>query len=221
MLPYEYYDKEKDFRKEPIAILPKHQIFPLSESGLEKYYNQRKYYLEFQKNISKSKDIKNKILNNQFNNSLSSLENPIKSEISNNKNLTEIQETLTDKKKDSKKKISLNKQLYFEPIIIGKTLKNKYLIKHKNQDQSKTNTINGKKSKFRIDLPLINFNKTLGSRKIEVKKFDAFITTSSFCNPYYNHRSYYMGENYNPNNYLLDYSKNRTKRNDFGSLFIN
>ena len=99
--------------------------------------------------------------------------------------------------------------------------KNKYLIKHKNQDQSKTNTINGKKSKFRIDLPLINFNKSLGSRKIEVKKFNAFITTSSFCSPYYNHRSYYMGENYNPNNYLLDYSKNRTKRNDFGSLFIN
>ena len=30
-----------------------------------------------------------------------------------------------------------------------------------------------------------------------------------------------MGENYNPSNYMLDNSKNRTKRNEFGSLFVN
>ena len=30
-----------------------------------------------------------------------------------------------------------------------------------------------------------------------------------------------MGEKYNPSNYLLDNNRNRTKRNEFGSLFIN
>ena len=65
---YEYYDREKDFTKEPYDCLPQHNIYPLSEEGLNKYFNQRNFVLEMhKKNYSRNK------LDNQF------LENEIKS----------------------------------------------------------------------------------------------------------------------------------------------
>ena len=42
--------------------------------------------------------------------------------------------------------------------------------------------------------------------------------TDNYCN---NGNSKFMGGNYNPNNYDLFASKNRIKRNVFGTLFIN
>ena len=42
---YEYYDREKDFTKEPYDCLPQHNIYPLSEEGLNKYFNQRNFVL--------------------------------------------------------------------------------------------------------------------------------------------------------------------------------
>ena len=61
----------------------------------------------------------------------------------------------------------------------------------------------------------------LGDRKIEFNQYNAYNTSSNFSSKYSNHKSYFMGEKYNPLNYMMDYSKNRTKRNEFGSLFIN
>ncbi len=136
--------------------------------------------------------------------------------------LNEIKENNFDKRikyKTNRKALSISlKKPYFEPIIIGKTLKNKYLIKQNN----KTKTFFGEKIKSKISsLPIIEYNKILGDRKIEFNQYNAYNTSSNFSSKYSNHKSYFMGEKYNPLNYMMDNSKNRTKRNEFGSLFIN
>lgn len=211
---YEYYDKEKDFTKEPYSILPKHKIYPLSEQGINKYLNQRKFILEMLKNNSKPKT--------SYADKTISIDNPNNSlndksqNIFTNTNDNEIKE----KSKTSRKGISLNKTRYFEPIIIGRTLKNRYLMKHKHSTMRNT-LFNNRKNLTFSELPLIQYNKLLGPRKIEINNFNAYIESSTFCKNVSNHKSYYMGEAYNPNNYQLDNTKNRTKRNDFGSLFLN
>ena len=211
---YEYYDREKDFTKVPYSILPKHKIYPLSEQGINKYLNQRKFILEMLKNNSKPKT--------SYADKTISIDNPNNSlndksqNIFTNTNDNEIKE----KSKTSRKGISLNKTRYFEPIIIGRTLKNRYLMKHKHSTMRNT-LFNNRKNLTFSELPLIQYNKLLGPRKIEINNFNAYIEYSTFCKNVSNHKSYYMGESYNPNNYQLDNTKNRTKRNDFGSLFLN
>ena len=211
---YEYYDREKDFTKVPYSILPKHKIYPLSEQGINKYLNQRKFILEMFKNNSKPKT--------SYADKTISIDNPNNSlndksqNIFTNTNDNEIKE----KSKTSRKGISLNKTRYFEPIIIGRTLKNRYLMKHKHSTMRNT-LFNNRKNLTFSELPLIQYNKLLGPRKIEINNFNAYIDSSTFCKNVSNHKSYYMGEAYNPNNYQLDNTKNRTKRNDFGSLFLN
>ena len=211
---YEYYDREKDFTKVPYSILPKHKIYPLSEQGINKYLNQRKFILEMLKNNSKPKT--------SYADKTISIDNPNNSlndksqNIFTNTNDNEIKE----KSKTSRKGISLNKTRYFEPIIIGRTLKNRYLMKHKHSTMRNT-LFNNRKNLTYSELPLIQYNKLLGPRKIEINNFNAYIDSSTFCKNVSNHKSYYMGESYNPNNYQLDNTKNRTKRNDFGSLFLN
>ena len=211
---YEYYDREKDFTKVPYSILPKHKIYPLSEQGINKYLNQRKFILEMLKNNSKPKT--------SYADKTISIDNPNNSlndksqNIFTNTNDNEIKE----KSKTSRKGISLNKTKYFEPIIIGRTLKNRYLMKHKHSTMRNT-LFNNRKNLTFSELPLIQYNKLLGPRKIEINNFNAYIESSTFCKNVSNHKSYYMGESYNPNNYQLDNTKNRTKRNDFGSLFLN
>ncbi len=217
---YEYYDREKDFTKEPYDCLPQHNIYPLSEEGLNKYFNQRNFVLEMQrKNYSRNK-LDNQFLENEIK------PNPIKYSFREEKkiknNLNEIKENNFDKRikyKTNRKAFSISlKKPYFEPIIIGKTLKNKYLIKQNN----KTKTFFGEKIKSKISsLPIIEYNKILGDRKIEFNQYNAYNTSSNFSSKYSNHKSYFMGEKYNPLNYMMDNSKNRTKRNEFGSLFIN
>ena len=217
---YEYYDREKDFTKEPYDCLPQHNIYPLSEEGLNKYFNQRNFVLEMhKKNYSRNK------LDNQFlENEIKS--NPIKYSFREEKkiknNLNEIKENNFNKRikyKKNRKALSISlKKPYFEPIIIGKTLKNKYLIKQNN----KTKTFYGEKINSKISsLPIIEYNKMLGDRKIEFNQYNAYNTSSNFSSKYSNHKSYFMGEKYNPLNYMMDNSKNRTKRNEFGYLFIN
>ena len=214
IMRYEYYDREKDFTKVPYSILPKHKIYPLSEQGINKYLNQRKFILEMLKNNSKPKT--------SYADKTISIDNPNNSlndksqNIFTNTNDNEIKE----KSKTSRKGISLNKTRYFEPIIIGRTLKNRYLMKHKHSTMRNT-LFNNRKNLTYSELPLIQYNKLLGPRKIEINNFNAYIDSSTFCKNVSNHKSYYMGEAYNPNNYQLDNTKNRTKRNDFGSLFLN
>ncbi len=229
---YEYYDRNKDFQKEPYDSLPKHNIYALSDEGLNKYLNQRKYILEVEKNYSRNKEDQiNK--SNIDNNTKSSFQNSLNNPLSRNQNfnsLTLDNDDINNSNKEIKnikynthrKGISLNltNKVYFQPIIIGKTLKNKYLIKKKHQPL--THNIFGEKLNLKIsELPLIEYNKALGHRKIQFNKYKAYVTSSTFSNKYTNHKSYYMGEKYNPSNYLLDNNRNRTKRNEFGSLFIN
>jgi hypothetical protein len=59
----------------------------------------------------------------------------------------------------------------------------------------------------------------LGKRKIEIENQNAYITTSTLGKPFTNHKSYYMGEKYNPENYNLDNPKNRLSRNEYGILY--
>ncbi len=228
---YEYFDRNKDFQKEPYDSLPKHNIYALSDEGLNKYLNQRKYTLEIEKRYSLNKEDQiNK--NNIENNTISSYQNTINNPQTRNQNFNSLTfdnkddinnyntEFKNTKYKTHRKGISLNltNKVYFQPIIIGKTLKNKYLIKQNN----KTKTFFGEKIKSKISsLPIIEYNKILGDRKIEFNQYNAYNTSSNFSSKYSNHKSYFMGEKYNPLNYMMDYSKNRTKRNEFGSLFIN
>ena len=212
---YEYYDREKDFSKVPYSILPQHKIYPLSEQGMNKYLNQRKFVLEMLKNNSKTKptiSIENQ--NNSLNDK--SQNKYINTNEYNEKKDKEINES----NKASRKGISLNKTRYFEPIIIGRTLKNRYLMKNK-KSNIRNALLTHKSNLTFSELPLIEYNKLLSPRKIEIHNFNAYIDSSSFCKTITNHKSYFMGEAYNPHNYLLDNSKNRTKRNDFGSLFLN
>ena len=105
IMRYEYYDKEKDFTKEPYSILPKHKIYPLSEQGINKYLNQRKFILEMLKNNSK--------LKTSYADKTISIDNPNNSlndksqNIFTNTNDNEIKE----KSKTSRKGISLNKTI--------------------------------------------------------------------------------------------------------------
>ena len=230
---YEYFDRNKDFQKEPYDSLPKHNIYALSDEGLNKYLNQRKYTLEIEKRYSLNKEDQiNK--NNIENNTISSYQNTINNPQTRNQNFNSLTfdnkddinnyntEFKNTKYKTHRKGISLNltNKVYFQPIIIGKTLKNKYLIKQKHKPL--TYNIFGEKINLKVnELPLITYNKALGHRKIQLNKYNAYVTSSNFSNKYTNHKSYYMGERYNPSNYLLDNNRNRTKRNEFGSLFIN
>ena len=63
------------------------------------------------------------------------------------------------------------------------------------------------------------YNKCIGKRKIEINKFKAHLSSSSLSNTFTNHKSYYMGEKYNPENYNLDNPKNRINRNEYGILY--
>ena len=215
IMRYEYYDREKDFTKVPYSILPKHKIYPLSEQGLNKYLNQRKFVLEMLKNNSKT----NKTLS--IENQNNSLYNKSQNKYINTNDCNENKDKeINENNKTPRKGISLNKTRYFEPIIIGRTLKNRYLMK--NKKSTLRNTLFTHKTNLTFsDLPLIQYNKLLGSRKIEINNFNAYINSSNFSKTITNHKSYFMGEAYNPNNYMLDNTKNRTKRNDFGSLFLN
>ena len=232
---YEYFDRNKDFQKEPYDSLPKHNIYALSDEGLNKYLNQRKYTLEIERSYSRNKDEqinKNNIEENNKKSSFQySLNNPqsinqnfnsltFDNNIDNNNNYNKYNKDL--KYNTHRRGISLNftNKIYFKPIIIGKTLKNKYLIKQKHKPI--TYNLFGEKLNLKSnELPIVEYNKAVGHRKIQLKKINAYVTSSTFSNKYTNHKSYYMGENYNPSNYMLDNSKNRTKRNEFGSLFVN
>ena len=236
MLRYENYDREKDFTKDHHESNHKHRIFPLSEEGMNKYLKQAVFLREIPNPSNENKEIKienkNKVRYRNI--------KPI--DISNGNKLFLKTEDLTEKNVNNiisnEKRILRNysynqpkinvgqsfrrnikfkpKFKYFEPIIISKTLKNKYLVKGGYHTKSKScSKIKPK------ELPLITYNKILGDRKIEIKEFDAFLLSSSLCKTFTNHKSYYMGERYNPQNYQLDKTRNRTVRNEFGALFSN
>lgn len=67
----------------------------------------------------------------------------------------------------------------------------------------------------RNKLPKIRFST---SRTIDTEICKSL---AKYGNPTSNHKSYFMGSKYNPSNYDLENGKNRTKRNDFGYLFVN
>lgn len=64
-------------------------------------------------------------------------------------------------------------------------------------------------------LPKISFST---SRTIDTEIYKSL---PKYGNPTSNHKSYFMGGKYNPSNYDLERGKNRTKRNEFGYLFVN
>ena len=234
MLRYENYDREKDFTKEYHESNYKHKIFPLSKEGINKYLKQAVFLREIPNPSNENKEIKienkNKVRYRNI--------KPI--DISNGNKLFLKTEDLTEKNVNNlisnEKRILRNysynqpkinigqsfrrnikfkpKFKYFEPIIINKTLKNKYLIKGYHTKSKSYTKIKPK------ELPLITYNKILGDRKIEINEFNAFHLSSTLSNTFSNHKSYYMGERYNPQNYQLE-PKNRTSRNEFGSLFSN
>ena len=234
MLRYENYDREKDFTKDHHESNHKHRIFPLSEEGMNKYLKQAVFLREIPNPSIKNKELKieakNKFRYRNINPIYISNENKIflKTE--------DLTENIDDNKISNEKRILRNysynkpkknfeqnfrrnikfkpKFKYFEPIIINKTLKNKFLIKGYHTKSKSYTKIKPK------ELPLIIYNKNLGKRKIEINEFNAFLLSSSLCNTITNHKSYYMGERYNPQNYQLE-NKNRTSRNEFGALFSN
>lgn len=235
MLRYENYDREKDFTKEYHETNHKHRIFPLSKEGINKYLKQAVFLRENPNPTNENKEVKIDTKNIRYRNI-----NPI--DISNGNKLYLKTDDLSEKKQENitsnktiilrnysynKPKINFGESFrrnikfkpkfkYFEPIIISKTLKNKYLVKGGYHTKSKScSKIKPK------ELPLITYNKILGDRKIEIKEFDAFLFSSSLCKTFTNHKSYYMGERYNPQNYQLDKTRNRTVRNEFGALFSN
>ena len=226
---YEYYDREKDFSKKCYDSLIKHSIYPLSKEGLKKYLKHANYFFETHTNPYLTEEKKKQI--NQRNLKSMDFSNINKTNLNiiyeskinsekllkeENKNKELVYNYNFKKPKIQKEYIYKRNLNYFEPIIINRTLKNKYLIKgfHTNKSHS------CKKLKIK-ELPLITYNKMLGKRKIEIENQNAYITTSTLGKPFTNHKSYYMGEKYNPQNYLLDRTKNRTSRNEFGALFSN
>ena len=207
MMKYEYYDKERDFAKHYIEKSSKHNIYPLSKEGLIKYLKQAKFLHETFINPNS--------VNNETNNNIIEDKNNMINKSKNNEKII-LHDKNNSPQMENKKNIkSKHKKSYnlFVPKIISKSLRNKYLIK-KLKNKSKSCS----KIEFK-ELPIIMYNKCIGKRKVEINKFKAHLSSSSLSNIFTNHKSYYMGEKYNPENYNLDYPKNRINRNEYGILY--
>ena len=236
MIKYQCYDKEKDFSKDYCEKVSRFQIFPLSKLELSKYLNQATFLHEKYNDSNNSDDIAKEEIKNENNNNIklrnskSSVDIVNKFNITTNQYKENIKKELDDKKKLiynhsynnlNEKKCKLEPKLkskikYFEPKIIQSKLINKYL----NKGHVKLKRRNNSCFKLKIDqLPLITYNKLLGHRKIEIKKINAYNVSSSLSNSSFNHKSYFMGEKYNPKNYEQNCIINRTSRNELGILY--
>ena len=236
MIKYQFFDREKDFSKEYCEKVSRYQIYPLSKLGLCKYLKQATFLYERFNNSNNSEKIENDEIKNEDKNTIKLRNSKSSVNIINKLNSTTLQpkENIIKELDDKNKLLShhsynnLNKKQLkivpkvkdkiknFESKIIASKLRNKYL----NKGIYKLKKRNNSCCKFKIQqLPLISYNKLLGNRKIEIKKVNIFNISSSLSNSTFNHKSYFMGEKYNPQNYESNIFVNRTSRNELGILY--
>ena len=236
MIKYKLYDREKDFSKDYCEKVSRYQIYPLSKLGLSKYLKQATFLHESFNDLKNSKDLEKEEIKKEdkkiikLRNTKSSNDIVNKLNIMTNEDKENIKKELNDKNKllynysynnFNEKKFKLEPKLkkkisYFEPKRIQNKLMNKYLDKGLDTLKKRNNSCF--KFKF-LQLPLISYNKLLGHRKIVIKKINVFNISSSLSNSSFNHKSYYMGEKYNPHNYDSNLIINRTSRNELGILY--
>lgn len=243
----EEFDIEKDFSKQPYDELLTHKIFPLSENGFKKYMKPKNSFYEFfqkvENDFNSRNQTKNEISNRKqpIGNNTTNVEKESNKVENKNKLLCpsrlvkRIQ--LESKDKDlSLSNIKTNKShniyTHFNTDSNTKSsFVNRTMLRSINFSKEKSlySLIESENNHMReilkkkiLNPSFLKANK-LPKIKYAGRQIDSEVSCCSakYGNTYSNHNSYFMGGKYNPSNYELAKTKNRTKRNEFGYLFAN